>query len=198
MTVLALAVFLLAGCSSGSQGAPPAATNPTSTPAHSSGALPEPSGSASGSASASDKPPVNDNDCGPVEICGSAAVTGGQTLTTKFFSVLSELNNKRCGDWAKGTDDGKQLSLPKINNTERTLVFFSVDPIAYHGPGRYTDVDLLKDATLTVNDKTYEKGKGKAEVVMSDKGDGSVILTDWTTDGGSPVSLKANWTCTNR
>jgi hypothetical protein len=139
---------------------------------------------------------LNDNDCGPVEICGSAAVSGGQQLNTKFFSVLTELNNKKCGDWAKGTDEGKKLALPKVNNTERTLVFFAVDPIAYHGPGTYQDANLLKDATLTVNDKTYEKGKGKA--VVAPKGDGSLELTDWTTGGGNPVSLKANWTCTDR
>jgi hypothetical protein len=33
---------------------------------------------------------------------------------------------------------------------------------------------------------------------MSDNGDGSITLTDWTVDGGGPVTFKATWTCKDR
>jgi hypothetical protein len=173
-----LGAAVLAGCSSGSTAPLPGAGT---------------TGAASGSAST----PINDNGCGPVEVCGTATVSGSQTLTTQFFSVLSDLNTKKCADWAKG--DGKTLQLPIVGNAERTVVFNPIDPITYHDPGTYTADDLLTEAHLQVNGKNYEKAKGRAEVQMADNGKGSITLTDWTLDGeGAPLTLKATWTCTDR
>jgi hypothetical protein len=189
----AIGLVMLTACGSTANSGAPATTTPGS-PGGS-----QPPATAGSGGTTTEKPAGNDNSCGPVEVCGTATVSGGQTLSTQFFSVLSELNNRKCADWAKGTDDSK-LPLPRVSNSERTLVFFADDPITYNGPATYTDPDLLKDATLQVNGKNYTKGKGQAEVKMAADGDGSITLTSWTVDGEgtAPVTLKVTWTCTDR
>jgi hypothetical protein len=182
---------LLTACGNTATSSAPATTTAGSKP---------PATSESGKPPNSTEPSVaNDNSCGPVEICGTATVSGGQILSTQFFSVLSELNNQKCAEWAKGTDDNK-LPLPRVSNSERTLVFFADDPITYNGPATYSDPDLLKDASLQVNGKKYAKGTGKSEVKMAGDGDGSITLTGWTVDGegAEAVTLKVTWTCTDR
>lgn len=147
-----------------------------------------------GPTAANTKTPAEDNGCGPVEICGTATVSGAQKLTTQFFSVLSELNNQRCADWAKGTE-GK-LRLPRVSNSERTLNFFADEPIVYNGPATYSDPGALKDATLQVSGKTY--AAGKAEVTMAADGDGTITLTEWAAEDAGPVTVEISWTCTDR
>ncbi|ONI70746.1 hypothetical protein ALI144C_50020 [Actinosynnema sp. ALI-1.44] len=187
--------LLLAACGSGNGTAQsPVTTTPSSEP---------PATTASkgpmrtGTKTASTGVPAVDNSCGPVEICGKAEVAGGQTLSTDFFTVLSELNNKSCADWAAGS--AGKLALPKVTNSERTLNFFTEDPIAYSGPASYTDAALLKEATLQVNSKTYTTGdKGQSEVTMAENGSGSITLTDWSAEDGDKVTAKIYWSCTDR
>nr|WP_042186172.1 hypothetical protein [Kibdelosporangium sp. MJ126-NF4]CEL17129.1 hypothetical protein [Kibdelosporangium sp. MJ126-NF4]CTQ91642.1 hypothetical protein [Kibdelosporangium sp. MJ126-NF4] len=194
--------LLLAACGSGKNttAQPTATTTASSKPATASA---PPSTTASkgplqtGSKAASTGVPKVDDTCAPLEICGRAEVIGGQTLSTDFAAFRSELNNKSCADWAAGVN-GK-LNLPKANNSERTLNFFTEDPIAYSGPATYTDADLLKEATLQVNSKTYTTGKsGQSEIIMAASGNGSITLTDWSADDGDKVTAKIYWSCTDR